>query len=826
MKGKRRKKQQRKKSRYLVNIGILVAIFFIAIFIFSYTTNKENNNIAADLGAATRPQVSFSYNGYGLNALPAYAKEMDITAVRDTITPVTNGRLEMSLREYNNDVASLTYEVYTLDGEERLFEGTTDSPGESVSLDLGKEEFLDEECVLKLTLKLEDDKAFYMYTRIINAEGMNTLECLDYIRGFHENALNKEADAGVGAVLEPNEESDNTTFQHVTIHSDYDHVSWGELKPQVEGGERYSITEMNSLYTSAVVQYRVRCKGEENETDVYNVKEFFRVRHVSEEDKNYLLDYDRTMEQIFDASHTVLDEQGVILGITGENASYMSNEKGTIVSFVQANELWNYNKDRDEVSLIFSFADAENTDVRNLFSRHEIRLLKMESNGNVVFAVYGYMNRGEHEGEVGVAVYYYDLENNSVEEKIFISSNKSYERITEELGELIYYSMEQDMLYVLADGTFYEINVNRENITELISGLTDRQYVVSSDGHLAAYLTEEGKENNTQVLIKNFANGKERTIECGENESIVPLGFVNEDFVYGISRNEDIGQTVAGQEILPMYKVEIEDEEGNSVKKYEQSGMYILGAELEDTLITLNRATKEGSAYTAAAEDYITNNEEKAENAVSAQIYVTELKETQVRLAFDEELKSRNPKLLKPKQTLLEDYKTVDFTSTGTKNKCYVYGYGELQGSYDSAGRAIQEADVYNGVVVSEWQTYIWQRGNRDLEYSIEGKSSEIESIRSSLKSGKTPVEIMNELSDGRMIDLTGCKAEQLLYIVNQDIPVIAMTGTTTAVIITGYSDGTIVYRDAEKGETRVVGYERMDEMTSGSGNTYVAYVK
>ena len=193
---------------------------------------------------------------------------------------------------------------------------------------------------------------------------------------------------------------------------------------------------------------------------------------------------------------------------------------------------------------------------------------------------------------------------------------------------------------------------------------------------------------------------------------------------------------------------------------------------------------------------------------------------------FDEETENRNPKLLKPKQTLREDYKTVDFTSTRTKNKCYVYGYGELQGSYDSAGRAIQEADAYNGVVVSEWQTYIWQRGNRDLEYSITGKDSEIESIRSSLKSGKTPVDIMEELSDGRMIDLTGCKAEQLLYIVNQDIPVIAMTDTKTAVIIIGYSEGTIAYRDAVKGETRIVGYERMDEMTKGSGNTYVSYVE
>lgn len=819
-KGKRRRKQRRN----LRNIGILAAVFLLAVVIFSYTTNKENNNIAADLGAAARPQVSFSYNGYGLNALPVYAKEMDITAVRDTITPVTNGRLEMGLKKYNNDITGLVYEVYTLDGADKLFEDKVENPGESVSLDFSGEELLREERVLKLILKSDGEKQFYMYTRIVDAEGMNALECLDYVRDFHENAMAKAEDAGVGLVLEPNEESDNTTFQHVTIHSDYDHVSWGELEPQVEGGERYHITEMNSMYMSIVIEYRVRCKGEENETDVYNVKEFFRVRYVSEEKKHYLLDYDRTMEQIFDAAHTVLDDQGVILGIAESTVPYMANQKGTIVSFVQADELWNYNKDNNEVSLIFSFADAENTDVRNLFSRHEIRLLKMENNGNLVFAVYGYMNRGEHEGEVGVAVYYYELENNSVEEKIFISSNKSYERVAEELGELVYYSVEQDMLYVLVDGTFYEINVDKETISELVSELSDNQYIASPDGHLAAY--PKDKETNTSITVKNFSDGKERTVECAEGERLIPLGFIKEDFVYGVSRTADSGQTVAGQEVFPMYKVEIEDEKGEPVKSYEQSGIYILGAEFEDDLITLSCAEKKGSAYNSVADDYITNNEEKGENMVYAETYVTQLKETQMRLVFEKEMKNREPKLLKPKQTLREDHRTVDFTSKDTKNKCYVYGYGKLQGSYDNAGEAIQNADAYNGVVVSEWQTYIWQRGNRDLEYNIPGKNDEIEKIRTQLNSGKSPVSIMEEISDGKMIDLTGCTPEQLLYIVNQDIPVIAMLDTKTAVIITGYGDGSVTYKEAKTGAVRVVSYKGMAEMTEDSGNTYVAYVK
>ena len=59
----------------------------------------------------------------------------------------------------------------------------------------------------------------------------------------------------------------------------------------------------------------------------------------------------------------------------------------------------------------------------------------MDGDGNVTFAVYGYMNRGAHEGEVGAAIYYYQAEQNNIDEKAFIPSNKSAAVASEELGK-------------------------------------------------------------------------------------------------------------------------------------------------------------------------------------------------------------------------------------------------------------------------------------------------------------------------------------------------------------------------------------------------------
>ncbi len=37
---------------------------------------------------------------------------------------------------------------------------------------------------------------------------------------------------------------------------------------------------------------------------------------------------------------------------------------------------------------------------------HDIRLISVDEKGNTTFTVVGYMNRGVHEGRVGVAVYF------------------------------------------------------------------------------------------------------------------------------------------------------------------------------------------------------------------------------------------------------------------------------------------------------------------------------------------------------------------------------------------------------------------------------------
>lgn len=808
-------------KKRLTHAGILAAIFLAAVIVFAYITNRGNDSMTADMGAATYPQVSFSYQGYSLNTLSGYAKKMDIPSMRDTITPIENQKVDVTIKAYENVISSLSWTVYSLDGSEKLQSGEEKKPAENVTLEIAPGKLTDREGVLEIVLQTEDGEPVYYYTRVTDAAGKGILENLNYIQTFHEGALAKDSTAGIESAIEPNEEGDNTTYQHVTIHSDYNHVTWGNLAPQVEKGERWMIKEINSVSVSVEIQFLARCTGEENETDLYQTREYFRVRHVSDTGSTYLLDYDRRMEQIFDATKQVLDENGILLGITDTDIPYLVNGDGSVVSFVTADELWNYNKNTDEASLVFSFMDAENTDERNLVAQHEIRLLEMDDVGNTMFAVYGYMNRGEHEGEVGAAVYYYDMEQNSVEEKVFVSIDQSYGHAEDELGKVMYYNADQNLLYTMVEGTLYEYDVEKDRTRTVVEGLEEGQYVVSADGRLVGYQEDGDINTATTVKVLNLESGKEWEVSCGENECIRPLGFMKTDVVYGVAHTEDTGRTVSGENVVPMYKVEIQDSKGNVKETYQADGTYVLDVTIEDNMITLDRVSKNGETYTNVAPDYITNNTEREESNIYLESYSTELKGTQMRLAYEDGISDKEPKVLKPKQVLFENTQQISFES-GEKTERYdVYGFGELQGSYEKAGDAVRLANDINGVVVSEDQQYVWERGNRDLQYTITGKDDVIENIRSRLSQNEAPVDIMKDIN-GRSRDFTGCTTEELLYVINQGQPVIAMLDAQNAVILVGYNETNVIYENVDSGERSSVSYKEMDQMTTGSGGTYI----
>lgn len=826
--------------------GILTFVFLIAVIVFSFLTNQGNADMTADMGGATLPRIQIVSGEYEINPLAGYVSEMNVGKMRSTITPVDfQSGITLRIEEGVLPIKALTYEVCSSDGKEILYKEKRKEIGEEPSLTFPGLELADREAILKLTLHTEKQDIYY-YTRICTKEGTDSDACLAFAERFHNMTFGKENAESIVAYLENGTEDDETeNLQKVTIHSDAEHLTWGELRPQIKGEVSRSIKEISGNYMTIVYDYEVECAGEQDETEVYQIREYLKVRYA--EGTEYLLDYERTMEQELDASGNVLDNNGILLGIAKEELPYMANEAGTIVSFVQAGELWNYNQSQDALSLVFSFADSEGYDIRNLYKEHEIQIVSVNEQGDTTFKVIGYMNRGEHEGEVGTAIYFFDIEKNFVEEKAFIPDHISSEILLKEQEQLVYYNEQQEVLYAMKEGTLYKVDLEKGKKEVLVENLEKDQYVSSKDGRLLAYQTVSSLENAEEVKVLDFVTGKERTVTCSSGEFIRPLGFISEDFVYGIGRKEDAGAFVTGEHVCPMYKLEIRDTDNEVVKIYQADQVYVTGVTVEEKMLILDRVVKNESVYTAVAKDYITSNEEVEKSNISVETYTSDEKERQVRIKYESGISDKKPKLLKPKQVLFENPVLIPFEEEGEDAVFYTYGKGKLLGIYASAADAIRQANENQGLVVSESQKYVWERGNRSLVYDIAGVDlspyQEENTLAAALNrlfayegktvdaagemaAGKKPIEILQEQFLGNVLDLHGCSPEELCYILGKGTPIIAMTDLNNAVLLIGYNDSMITYVKPDTGEKVSVPYEELEALTVASGNTYLGYLK
>ena len=832
-------------KKIVIRAGVLTAVFIAAVILFSYLTNRSNTDMSADMGSATLPQITFSTEGYTVNTLSGYRQEMDIPSMRDTITPVTNSQLDIGISAYDADVTELSWQVYTLDGEEMLQEDTVSSPEDTVTVQFDAQDVLAGERVLRVTLQADGNPVYY-YTRIVDSTDTNYKTCLDFAQNFLTAEMDKDQQDALSGYLESGSDT-GSGFQRVTINSSIDNVTWGSLEPEIRGDVRWEIRECNETYTSIVLSYRVRCPGAEDNAEAeYDVEEFFRIRVSG--DNQYLLNYNRTMNQKFNGRNQPLDENGILLGIAPSDLEYCNNDDGTIVSFVQNRELWNYDGDTGELSQVFSFAESESRDARNLVNRHEIHIVSVEDNGSTTFLVCGYMNRGDHEGETGVAVYYFDAEKNYVEEKAFVPSTKGYYVMKEELGKLVYYSSENECLYAMINGALYCVNLAEDTREVLVRGLEDGQYQVSEDGRLIAYQSGGTLNESQTITILNLETGDSFDITSEGEEYIRPIGFIRNDLAYGTMRAADAGQTSAGQSIFPMYKVDIVSLNGENVESYEVADIYILDGYSEENMLTLTRATRNGNVYTGTSDDYITNNEAAQESNITLESYTDSTRGRVMRLRIADGVSDTTPRLLQPRMVLRDTSTMVEFDDTELEGRYYVYALGELQGVYDHAGVAVQRADALEGVAVTSRQAYLFERGNLPTVYEVENteafSAAEGEStlaaclnyiltwegkqadVAEELANGTSPEDILTTHTGGEGLDLSGCSVEEILYTISRETPVIAMLSDSHAVLLIGYNQTNVAYLDPADGQRYSVSKTELESMVNASGNTFIGYAK
>ena len=844
--------EESRMKKTIIRIAVCVVVFLASALIIGSIMNQGHNNMTMEMAPATLPMITMESGGVACNELHGNTVEMDVAYQKDCITLLGEGRqANFTVDTFGREITGISTEVRSIDGS-RLIENSEvtgwKANGKSFSVSLTLKDLIDTNTQYSLTLilELEGEQKVYYYTTILWNDDVHISEILEFATDFHGKLYDKEVAKELTKYLEPNSKlTDNGTFHKVNIHSSFQQITWGSLEPVQEDAASIRLTQISGNVASLLMDFVVST-GEGKNKIYYNVEEYYRVRYTSE--RMYLLDYERTMTQIPDTTRMYANDK-ILLGITDENVGMMESADGNTVVFSDMGQLLSYNAATNRLTVIFSFYDKDNADRRTLYDNHGIKILDVDEGGNVKFAVYGYMNRGRHEGETGIQIISYDNSLNTIEEEVYIPYSKSYAVLKDEMEQLLYRNRQQHVYFFLENGV-YDVDLENRSAEQLVSIRQDDSLQVSENHEIIVWQEGDDINHSNQLNVRNLNTGEQTVIRAEDGEAIRPLGFMGEDIIYGVARESDIRTENSGQIFYPMYKVCISNSSGDNLKEYGQDGIYIVDCAIEGNQITLSRIQRsENGSYQEILDDQIMNNveEEPGQNkVVTADI---DIYERYVQIQTKTTIDTKTIKVLNPKEVVFEGGRELTLDAVSEVSRYYVYNAYGVQGIYSAPGKAVKEAYDSSGVVANDRGITVWLKGNRVSRNQIMAiKEESVTDQKNSLTvcldnilrhagitrnteydlaQGKTAIQILEENMTGvQVLDLSGCSLDAVLYYVNHDIPVLAILEDGEAVLVTGFNEFNVVIMEPSTGKLYKKGMNDATAWFAENGNHFITYMR
>ena len=836
-------------KKILIKAAAFILVFVLSVLIFGKVMNRRQNNNMVDMDPASLPVISMSIGDISYNVLRGYSSPRDISYDRDTLTFLDGDRsLDITVKNYGVKVAGSSYEVRNIEDDRLVESGEIELSFNNIGNPIGRISLKDllikqAEYSLCIVLDLEDGRDVYYYTRIISGDDRLAYDQVSYALYFHDCLFDKKTAEAVKKHLETNSSlSDNSSFVYVDIHSSFSQVTYGELGVIPYGEPVVSLKESSGNNAVVCIDYMLR-SGYGGEFTAYMAHEAITVRYT---DKSvYIISYIRTMEEIVNPSEMCVNDK-IVLGIADESPEMMESEDGSCVAFVSGGRLFEYNETSSKLACIYSFYDFGAFDVRNIYDRHDIRILSLSDDGNMVFAVYGYMNRGEHEGDVGIAVYSYEDSINSIREMLYIPYDKSADILLTEMDNLLYMNS-MGHIYLNMENVVYSVDTEDRTITDTAMYWTGDTLQSSDAQRYIVTMAGDPGTPVSELTVTDLENETSVGVSAGAGEYIRFLGFIGEDMIYGVARRGDVQVETSGNLLFPMYRVCICDGTGKLLKYYEKEGFYVTDAEIKDNRIYLERIAGAPGSYYSTEGDTITASREDVTGRNYITVAVIDKYERYVQIQTRATGGAGNVRVTTPGEILSSDSALLDPVETRRTDRFYVYDPFGICGIYLSERAAVEKACDIGGTATQENGNVIWKYSTRKtvnqiLEITAESIGEDETSLsvcmdvmmgyegvirNSEVLLGKgTPVgDILSEnMNDVVILDLSGCTPDRIMFYLDRDIPVMALMQGGGAVLITGHNEKEYVIMDPAAGELYKKDMEKMNDLFENNGNQFITY--
>ena len=829
----------------LIRVLPYVALFIIASVITSIIINRQVGLDSYSDADAVYPIIYLNRDGELINSIYGDAGEDDGVNNRNWIYPMNSDCIvKLEIKKSGNNIQNIEYELSESVNGNTLTTGKLDKwedSGDTIKADLDFSTSISDnrEYILKLKLGTKSGDAYY-HTRVSHPETRDFIEALSFAKEFQGYTYDKKSDEKISIHLENRADVDDTNLAKVSIGSNYDNITWAGMNPKQYTSAVYSFAEINSSFTAISAEY-IASAVQGSKTNLYKVKEYYRLRKAN--DVIYLLDFNRDLEQIFDMENASAEDGKMLLGISSEDNDVKLSESGSALAFVRNGVLYSFNTHNNKLIQVFAFSTAEDIEAGSFNQNYKIKIIKVAESGNIEFAVIGQMNSGEHEGKNGIAIYSYNSQNNTSNEEVFLSMKENGQVVTHRIGGVLYLN-EKNQLYVTYNNALYKIGLDNKESEIIAANLPEGVYTASQDGHLIAISNSSNPYDVTEIRILNLDSEKEYTINAESGEKVLPIGFLENDIVYAVAKDSNITKDAVGNTSFLMSKIIIANEQ-EILKEYGQKGYLITNASIDGNRIIMKRI--DATTHKEAADDSIVSisGQNMPGNDVKM-VSISGFKNQEAYIFADpgkapSKIKTEKAQMSKKKDNIVENV----FNQTQSK-EYYVYSAGRLRYVADSTAEAINMADKYSGVVIEANGEYLWIKGLKAMENELTGYQLNEKDLSSyscclnmmlkmqginvdtkkMLDEGKKPVEILEEYSREKVVNLSGCSLDCALNFISQGAPVLAATQDNKAMLIIGYDIYNIKVVSPADGYVFKIALDDARNRFAEAGNLFLTYKK
>ncbi len=810
---------------------ILIAVFIGGVFFFSRFMNHQQVRSASDLSNPTLPVMYVDLNGNKINQMNGFVTRMDAADMRASLIPMTTDRsISVSYRANGNDISSVSYEITSPDTGKvvenaKITNFKPDGDYKTATISLAEPILMNREYPIRFTIKT-DDRELYYYSRILQRSDLVTDKYVQFVYDFYENCTNPQVNSDLNSYLETDETIQNRSYTSVDIKSSLEQVTWGNLHPQIYRKAIPVIREINAETCSLTNDYLIRAEDETKQEEIYHVHEFYRLRYYNA--KMMLLDFQRDAEQVFDGnSPSSITAAGVNLGVADSRLSYLTNEANDTAAFVQDGDLWEYSENSNKLSKVFSFHNtAKGSDDRDDNHDYSIHLIRISESGDIDFAVYGYMSRGDHEGRMGISLCHYNSESSIVTERAFIEYPRSYGCLKSDLARLSYYSTEEDACFLYLDRIVYRLDLKTGKTKKILEDINPDCFVSSDSQSKIAYMKEMDKNASTSITLLDLDSGRTREISAADRTYVRALGFLNEDLLYGIAAKDDLRALPAGNLIYAMGQLKIESFDGSVIKDYHQDQYWVTDIAMTEGLAKLTRVMRDANGnYASAPDDTIMNNLKTNQKEVAIDLGFSGRQGTTVRLKFPRTVTNLKPLVTTFSIRYAEQVDSIrmEIPENDRFSLYYVYAFGHLEKVLTDPAEAVTYADAHVGVVVNQEGQYIYERGNKKDETELHN-----EDIPSGILGGQINADALQSAVGDKaaIMNLSGCTLDQVLYQVSQGRAVVTKLADGSTTVIVGYDRYNTLLYNYQTGEHYYMGINDSTASMEQAGNVFVSYVE